>query len=172
MSERVAEEEHAFNFERQEDEPSPIVSKFQLHGLHEKIDRLEEKIVLPIKDVAKAAADGMKAAMKSLTRPGPDPDNENDFNERLNTVERRLERASYGDYHERQRDPREDKGPSWKERVLTICGTLVVIGIPALVIMYGQLSALKSTQDAQAVLLANQQAQINQLTQLMLNRRQ
>jgi len=78
--------------------------------------------------------------------------------------------AEYGGYREAPREPRE-RGPSWKERILTICGTLVVIGIPSLILMYGQLSALKSMQDAQQLQIAHQQAQIDQLTQFVMSRK-
>lgn len=69
--------------------------------------------------------------------------------------------AEYGGsrYEEAPREPR-DKGPSWKERILTICGTLVVIGIPALILMYGRLSAMEAS-------LASLQRQVDQMQIIM-----
>lgn len=61
--------------EAQEEQHGPTALNWRLDALHAKVDQLKEEVILPVKETAHAAMQGLKAAMASLAdRSGPDPD--------------------------------------------------------------------------------------------------
>jgi hypothetical protein len=154
MTSETTQEEHPWGFERKDGEESTIVTQWKLDALNEKVERL----TLPMKDVVQAAMAGLKAAMANLADRGPNPDAPfAEVNARLNDIERALDRR-IGDYHE---SPKRPKGDSqWTDRIMSGCVTLVVIGIPSLILMYGKLQAIEANQ-------VSQQKQIDALSSVV-----
>lgn len=127
-------------------EDEAILAKWRLDELSEKVDRL----TIPMRDVAQAAMSGLKAAMANLANladRGPNLDSPfAEVNARLNEIERALDRR-VGDYHEAPKGPKGDS--QWTDRIMSGCVTLVVIGIPSLILMYGKLQSIEANQVSQ-----------------------
>lgn len=69
----------------QEEQHGPTALNWRLDALHAKVDQLKEEVILPVKETARAAMQGLKAAMASLADRGPDPD-ANPADEDMRTV--------------------------------------------------------------------------------------
>jgi hypothetical protein len=111
-----------------------------------------------VNEIAGEALDKARALAVSVRQhdTGPNPDAPYaEVHARLNEIERLLDRHSHGDYHESPKAPKGDK--QWTDRILSACVTLALIGIPALILMYGKLEAIQANQ-------LNQQKQLDTLS--------
>lgn len=85
MNEQAEEVPFLSGMERKEE---PTILQWRLDALHAKVDQLKEEVVVPVKETAHAAMEGLKAAMKSISARGPDPDADPQGDEDLRTIMR------------------------------------------------------------------------------------
>jgi hypothetical protein len=128
--------------------------------------KLHETVVKVARDVFELSGlvERVLGSLKSRAAEQPpsdyERDDDDDVRRLVSIIERLSDRPPSNDYNER---PGKEKETSWTERILSACVTLVVIGIPALILMYGKLQVIEANQN-------NQQKQIDELKQMVQRR--
>jgi len=149
MTTTDAQEEHPWGFEHRPEDESTL-TRWRFDVLNEKI----EQTTVHVKDAAKAAMLGLKAAMAQLGARGPDPDCDAQGDEDMRTLIKAF--VDMARYAKRPNYSNGDGNNAWQKWLVTLCGGLALMGVGGGIVMYGKLSAIEANQ-------VSQQRQLDQL---------
>lgn len=131
--------EAPFNFEREPETEAPEQEPV-LRELHTNVTRRAWAAHGMLDSIRQSAVEALDVVtrftvrMRALADRGPDPDSPADFHERLNAIERQLERARYAPQQHFSNGGAEES--NWKTIALYVMGILQVVIIAFLSNMY------------------------------------